>query len=82
MPLIWIAIAAALLLIETQVSHTLYPVNPEYPVNPDGSFETTGPGVTGSLGIAVYVAWVGVALMAVATRFLHDSARRNKAEEA
>jgi hypothetical protein len=75
-PLIWIAMAAALLFVETQVSHTLYPVNP------DGSVDTSGPGVTGSLGIAVYVAWVGVAVMAVGTRFLYDSARRNRAQEA
>ena len=75
-PLIWIGIAALFLFTETQESHTLYPVKD------DGSVDTSGPGVTGSLGIAIYVAWVGVALMAVGTRFLYDSARRNRAEEA
>jgi hypothetical protein len=71
-PLIWIGITAVLLFTETQVSHTLYPVKD------DGSVDTSGPSVVGSLGIAVYVAWLGVAVMALGTRFLRDSVRRRK----
>jgi ribosomal protein S27E len=61
-PLILIVLCAIFLLIDGSSSETLYPVKL------DGEVDTSQPGVTASHGIAIYVAWLGVALMAIGVR--------------
>lgn len=61
-PLILIVLCAIFLLIDGNSSETLYPVKL------DGEVDTSQPGVTASHGIAIYVAWLGVALMAIGVR--------------
>jgi len=61
-PLILIGLCAIVLLIEGHSSETLYPVKL------NGEVDTSQPGVTASHGIAIYVAWLGVALMAIGVR--------------
>jgi ribosomal protein S27E len=68
-PLILVALCAGFLLIQANSSHTLYPVKP------DGEVDTSGPGVKASLGIAIYVAWLGVALMGIGTRVGRSNVR-------
>jgi hypothetical protein len=68
-PLIFVGLCAIFLLIEGNSSHTLYPVKP------DGEVDTSDPGVTASLGIAIYVAWLGVALMATGARVGRSNVR-------
>ena len=61
-PLILAGLCAVFLLIEGSSSETLYPVNL------DGSVDTSQQGVKASHGIAIYVAWLGVAFMGVGAR--------------
>jgi hypothetical protein len=68
-PLILVALCAGFLLIQANSSHTLYPVKP------DGEVDTSGPGVKASLEIAIYVAWLGVALMGIGTRVGRSNVR-------
>ncbi len=68
-PLILIGICALILLIDSNSSDTLYPVKP------DGEVDTSQPGFKASHGIAMYVAWLGVALMAIGARVGRGSVR-------
>ena len=61
-PLILIGVCALILLIDSNSSDTLYPVKP------DGEVDSSQPGVKASHGIAMYVAWLGVALMTIGVR--------------
>ena len=61
-PLILIGLCALVLLIDSNSSDTLYPVKP------DGEVDTSQPGFKASHGIAMYVAWLGVALMVIGVR--------------
>ena len=61
-PLILIGLCAIILLIDSNSSDTLYPVKP------DGEVDTSQPGFKASHGIAMYVAWLGVALMTIGVR--------------
>jgi hypothetical protein len=72
-PLIFVGLCAIFLLIEGNSSHTLYPVNL------DGEVDTSGPGVKASLGIAIYVAWLGVALMGMGARVGRSNVRNRQA---
>jgi len=75
-PLILIGLCAIFLLIEGNSSDTLYPVKL------DGEVDTSQPGVTASHGIAIYVAWLGVALMAIGVRVGWSNVRsRRDADE-
>jgi hypothetical protein len=75
-PLIWIGLCALLLLIDSNSSDTLYPVKD------DGDVDTSQPGFKASHGIAMYVAWLGVALMAIGVRVGWSNVRsRQDAEE-
>ena len=75
-PLILIGLCAIFLLIEGNSSETLYPVKL------DGEVDTSQPGVTASHGIAIYVAWLGVALMAIGVRVGWSNVRsRQDADE-
>jgi hypothetical protein len=55
-------VCALILLIDSSSSDTLYPVKP------DGEVDTSQPGFKATHGIAMYVAWLGVALMAIGGR--------------
>ncbi len=68
-PSIFIVLCAIYLLIEGNSSHTLYPLKP------DGDVDTSQPGVKASLGIAIYVAWLGVALMGIGARVGRSNVR-------
>jgi ribosomal protein S27E len=61
-PLIWIGVCALILLIDSNSSDTLYPVKD------DGRVDSSQPGSKASHGIAMYVAWLGVALMTLGVR--------------
>jgi ribosomal protein S27E len=61
-PLILAGLCAGFLLVEGSSSETLYPVNL------DGSVDTSQQGVKASHGIAIYVAWLGVAFMGMGAR--------------
>jgi ribosomal protein S27E len=75
-PLILIVLCAIFLLIDGSSSETLYPVKL------DGEVDTSQPGVTASHGIAIYVAWLGVALMAIGVRVGWSNVRsRQDADE-
>jgi ribosomal protein S27E len=75
-PLILIGLCAIVLLIEGNSSETLYPVKL------NGEVDTSQPGVTASHGIAIYVAWLGVALMAIGVRVGWSNVRsRQNADE-
>lgn len=68
-PLILAALCAGYLLAEGSSSETLYPVKL------DGTVDTSQQGVKSSHGIAIYVAWLGVALMGIGARVVRGSAR-------
>jgi ribosomal protein S27E len=75
-PLILIGLCAIFLLIDGNSSETLYPVKL------DGEVDASQPGVKASHGIAIYVAWLGVALMAIGVRVGWSNVRsRQDADE-
>ncbi len=74
-PLILAGLCAVFLFIEGSSSETLYPVKL------DGTVDTSQPGVTASHGIAIYVAWLGVALMGIGARVGRASARSGEGTE-
>jgi ribosomal protein S27E len=74
-PLILAGLCAGFLLIEGSSSETLYPVKL------DGTVDTSQQGVTASHGIAIYVAWLGVAFMGIGARVCRASARSGEGTE-
>ena len=68
-PLILAGLCALFLFIEGSSSETLYPVKL------DGTVDTSQEGVKASHGIAIYVAWLGVALMGIGAHVCRSSAR-------
>jgi hypothetical protein len=68
-PYIFIGLCALILLIDSNTSDTLYPVKP------DGEVDTSQQGYKASHGIAMYVAWLGVALMGIGARVGFRSVR-------
>jgi ribosomal protein S27E len=68
-PLIFVGVCALDLLFKGNSSHTLYPVND------DGTVDTSQPGYQASHGIALYVAWLGVVLMAIGVRIVWSNVR-------
>jgi hypothetical protein len=75
-PYIFIGLCALILLIDSNTSDTLYPVKS------DGEVDTSQPGFKASHGIAMYVAWLGVALMGIGARVGYSSVRSRKAANA
>jgi hypothetical protein len=71
-PLILALLCAGFLAIEGYSSETLYPVKL------DGTVDTSQPGVKASHGIAIYVAWLGVAFMGLGARVCRASGRRGE----
>jgi hypothetical protein len=71
-PLVLCAIAAALVLIDAndRDMRTLYPVHP------DGSVDTSQPGMVVNLGIAIYVAGAGVAAALIGSLILLQGAKQ------
>lgn len=64
-PVVLCAIAAAIVLFDSNKDmRTLSPVGP------DGTVDTSQPGVVASLGIAIYVAWAGVAAALIGSLML------------
>jgi hypothetical protein len=76
-PITLCAVAAAL---------TVYMANDKdfrtlYPVRPDGTVDSSQPGMAAALGIAVYVAGAGVAAAAIGSLILLQSARQLAADD-
>jgi Uncharacterised protein family UPF0547 len=72
MPIVLCAVAAVLILVNANDKgmRTLYPVHP------DGTVDTSQPGMVTSLGIAVYVAGAGVAAALIGSLTLLQSTKR------
>jgi hypothetical protein len=68
-----VALSALYLVNEANADHTLYPINS------DGTADMSAVGVPGSFGIAIYVAWLGIAAMAFGALLLHNEARKRRA---
>ena len=74
-PFLFAGTAAIWLIAEGNSADTLYPVKL------DGTVDTSQPGVKASLGIAIYVAWLGVALMGIGGRAGRGSVRSREGTE-
>lgn len=71
-PLILCAVAAVLVLVDANDKD----MRTLYPVHPDGSVDTSQPGMVANLGIAIYVAGAGVAAALIGSLILIQSAKQ------
>ena len=71
-PIVLCVIAAGLIVLQANDKST----RTLYPVRPDGTVDTSQPGMVANLGVAIYVAGAGVALALIGSLILAQSAKQ------